>query len=345
MALRDNFKDISVTGNNGAAVNLGASLDGILNAARDRLQGLLKNNFEHSHRLERYMDTLSGMLTHNPLTPGESFVLLCAAYLHDIGYWHEGAENGQGHQLRSASMLRAQWRELGFAEFHPMGNAPSPIVEAIARVCHAHAPEGEVRLNSLEPMQVHDLGALNIKKLAALMRIADEADDPYIRIYGYNPTRSHINRVAIENHKVIWHWDQSNEGFRQRIKQLHAEKKDILHEARAYLMEHCGAQVDFIVQPDPDARRAFNVPEVVEGFIGRGEYIDKLMDNLHDLRCNNRRGLLGMSMPLGAWARASLPSDLPMTSRASSQTGCTGCPFERARGGRLPQACLVTPQA
>ena len=53
----------------------------------DWLKDLGKNGYEHSQRLEEYLDDLTGDLRQRKLlTPEEAFVLLCAVYMHDIGY-------------------------------------------------------------------------------------------------------------------------------------------------------------------------------------------------------------------------------------------------------------------
>lgn len=307
MRLREQFAGTLITGaDKSRKINLGESLQGILDASRQRLEGLSKNDFTHSERLEEYLDCLAQMLDQNPLTPGESFVLLCAAYLHDIGYRDGTRENPIGHQERSATILREIWSELGFADFHPKGNDAPPVVEAIALVCHAHSPESEVKLNSLPLMEIQELDKLNLKKLAAMLRIADEADDPFFRIYGYSPTRSNVNCVKVQDRKVVWYWDDTDDSVRTHIKRLRDEKKTTLREARKYLAEHCGAQVDFIVEPDPDRAPAFNVPNVVDEFVGRGEYLEMLEKNLLALKAARRHGFVGYVYAAGGMGKSEL---------------------------------------
>jgi HD-GYP domain-containing protein (c-di-GMP phosphodiesterase class II) len=63
----------------------------IKDGAKDWLKGLGKNGYGHSERLEQYLAELTKKLIDRELlTQAEIFVLLCAAYLHDLGYWHEG---------------------------------------------------------------------------------------------------------------------------------------------------------------------------------------------------------------------------------------------------------------
>jgi len=78
----------------------------IKGAAGDWLKDLGKNGYEHSERIEQYLTELTKKLIERDLlTQAEIFVLLCAAYMHDIGYWQNGQLQAKGHPERSRKLI------------------------------------------------------------------------------------------------------------------------------------------------------------------------------------------------------------------------------------------------
>ena len=76
----------------------------IKNDAQTWLEKHDKNGYEHSERLEHYLDGLTrGMVESDRklLTHGEAFVVLCAVYMHDLGYRYNNELVPAGHPERS----------------------------------------------------------------------------------------------------------------------------------------------------------------------------------------------------------------------------------------------------
>ena len=154
--------------------------------ARDWLKDLGKNGYEHSERLEEYLDDLTrNMVSKQRLDPAEAFVLLCAVYLHDIGYLLDGKLVVEGHPERSRDRILSNPEKYLMGDFPPFDKGPSRTAEAVALVALGHSKEAFKPLREIP----HDFAdsvlskkTLNLRKLTALLRIADETDDPYIRI-------------------------------------------------------------------------------------------------------------------------------------------------------------------
>lgn len=144
------------------------------------LRDLGKNDFLHSKSIENLLDRLVPDLLKADQTlfdHGEIFILLAAVYLHDIG--RKTVEDR--HELESYWQIREN-----FAKF----NLPNSFVaDAIAQVCAAHAPE------SVWPIEKCDKNfgiagftssgrPFNLQRLGALLRIADELENSYVRVQG-----------------------------------------------------------------------------------------------------------------------------------------------------------------
>jgi HD superfamily phosphodiesterase len=66
------------------------------NARNNWLKSLSKNGFEHSQNVENYLGRLVPDEIKEGFDPGEIFVLLYAAYLHDIGYLEGRVNHEEG---------------------------------------------------------------------------------------------------------------------------------------------------------------------------------------------------------------------------------------------------------
>ena len=157
----------------------------------------------HSERIITLLDGLTAgmMATGKRLSSTEVFVLLAAAYLHDIGMQDErfasGAPSTSSGQAPSASSgqcleeIRAHHHEVTAeliyraaedpAEAVNLGLPDDPgLVEAVALVAKGHR---RVDLNSAEydPL-VHGGETLRLRLLAALLRFGDELDIDYRRV-------------------------------------------------------------------------------------------------------------------------------------------------------------------
>jgi len=181
------------------------------------LEGIEKNGVEHSKRLEDYLDLLIPDEFKEKLKPAEVFILLYAVYLHDIGYKVEDKDGkikevSQGHPLRSKEYILANPAKYLFDQFPPMKQGEVPLAaQAVAEVCHGHAHESICPLRNIS----NDFGdftlckdPLNLRRLAALLRLTDEMDQAYIRL---GRLRDRIRLPAISPGIVRMHWkgDQS----------------------------------------------------------------------------------------------------------------------------------------
>jgi Sulfatase-modifying factor enzyme 1 len=181
--------------------------------ASNWLEGNQKNGVEHSRRLEGYLDQLIPDEFKEKLKPAETFILLYAVYLHDIGYMNEQGEiESRDHPLRSKKYILEDPKKYLFDRFPSMQKGEAPLAgQAVAEVCYGHAHE------SIRPLRdiSNDFGdsclckdSLNLRRLAALLRLADEMDQAYIRL---GHLRNSISLPAISPGIVRMHWkgDQS----------------------------------------------------------------------------------------------------------------------------------------
>jgi formylglycine-generating enzyme required for sulfatase activity/GTPase SAR1 family protein len=177
------------------------------------LEGNDKNGVEHSKRLEDYLNRLIPDEFKERLEPAEVFILLYAVYLHDIGYRNEhGKIEPSDHPLRSKKYILKDPRKYLFDLFPPMNEGEAPrAAQAVAEVCYGHAHESVCPLRDI-PNDFGDQNlcqkGLNLRRLAALLRLADEMDQAYIRL---GHLRNSISLPAISPGIVRMHWkgDQS----------------------------------------------------------------------------------------------------------------------------------------
>jgi len=181
--------------------------------ASNWLKGIEKNGIDHSKRLEDYLDQLIPDEFKEKLKPAEVFILLYAVYLHDIGYRDEQGEiESRDHPLRSKKYILEDHRKYLFDRFPSMNKGEAPLAaQAVAEVCCGHAHESVCPLRDI-PNDFGDQNlcqkGLNLRRLAALLRLADEMDQAYIRL---GHLRNSISLPAISPGIVRMHWkgDQS----------------------------------------------------------------------------------------------------------------------------------------
>jgi len=172
------------------------------------LKGIKKNGIEHSQRLEGYLDKFIAHEFEKKLKPAEIFILLYAVYLHDIGYRNEsGNIDHHDHARRSKDYILNNPGTYLFDRFPPMRAGEVPLIaEAVAEVCYGHAPESRCPLASIrnrfgDAFLCKDI--LNLRRLAAFLRLADEMDQVYIRL---GHLRDRISLPEIETGIVRLHW-------------------------------------------------------------------------------------------------------------------------------------------
>ena len=102
------------------------------------LKDLGKNGYEHSERLEEYLDSFTKDLREKKLlTQEEAFVLLCAVYMHDIGY----RDGGNGHGKKSKEMILDEPSTYHFGDFPPYRHSPCPrVAEAVGNTLRRSYP-------------------------------------------------------------------------------------------------------------------------------------------------------------------------------------------------------------
>lgn len=189
-------------------IDLHKHISEVKNHAASWLERIPKNGIDHSRRLEDYLNKLIPDNFKKKLKPAEIFILLYAVYLHDIGYRNEnGKIESRDHPLRSKSYILKNPDRYLFAQFPPMKAGDAPLAaEAIAQVCYGHAPESICSLRSI-PNDFGDFclcqDPLNLRRLAALLRLADEMDQAYIRL---GHLRDSISLPEIGTGIVRLHW-------------------------------------------------------------------------------------------------------------------------------------------
>jgi len=256
----------------------------IKDSAKDWLSDLGKNGYEHSERLEGYLDILTKKLRENEkITPDEVFILLCAVYMHDIGYrCDDGTIKPKGHQKRSQKMILANPSKYHFGDFPSFDGKYSRAAEAVGLVCYGHSMDVPLEeINDDFPDQVFETNSLNLRKLTALLRMADEADDPYIRYTPSQPTiRDKIPLVEITEENIIWHWDRVRENdpfvFQRRIE----EKQSVLESSVKYLSGIEAGRWYMVLDPQVTMSIPFMAEKPVETFVGRQNDLESLHEKI-----------------------------------------------------------------
>ncbi len=272
----------------------------IKEAAPELLQGLGKNGIKHSSRIEEYLEDLS---VHEnvikQLTSAEVFILLCAAYLHDIGYLHNGKLIQNGHPRRSHDMILSDLGRYKLGDFPSVKGKHPLTAQAVAQVCHGHEKEILLPLASI-PTKFSDAALskepLNLKKLTALLRLADEADDAYIRLGGDSGggIRDDIPLVSITGNTIIWHWNRSEMKDPQRVEALLQEKKENLATSLAYLSETGFPRWYLVMDPQTgDIPPLFMPPPPVTTFVGHAGDLKKLHTRIKRNQQGAITGLVG----------------------------------------------------
>ena len=145
------------------------------------------HTISHSERIITRLDGLTAgmMATDKRLNRTEIFILLAAAYLHDIGMQNERFAGGDLEQIREEH--NEQSAEMIYAVFeNPTGAFPiafpdqPTLVEAVALVSKGHRRVDLAGLD-YEPLPYED-GILRLRLLAALLRFGDELDIDHRRV-------------------------------------------------------------------------------------------------------------------------------------------------------------------
>ena len=256
------------------------------------LKGIEKNGVEHSRRLEGYLDRLIPDEFKKKLKPAEVFILLYAVYLHDIGYRNEqGKIESRDHPLRSKNYILKDPKKYLFDQFPPMKEGETPLAaQAVADVCYGHAHESVCPLRDIP----NDFGdsclckePLNLRRLAALLRLADEMDQAYIRL---GHLRDSIRLSAIRTGIVRLHW-KGDQSVGEDLVDLVQEINETLEPVNDLLTE--GGFPKTTVVLDPLVKKPLHPPKKP---IDYKEYIPKhyIPSRCHDEHDENggEKGLL-----------------------------------------------------
>jgi hypothetical protein len=141
----------------------------------------------HSERVIALLDGLTAgmMVTEKHLSPTEVWVLLAAAYLHDVGMQNERFAGGDVEEIRACH--HEQTARMIYAVFEDPANAfpilltgDPALVEAVALVAKGHR-RVDLAGAEYEPL-AHGGETLRLRLLAALLRLADELDVDHRRV-------------------------------------------------------------------------------------------------------------------------------------------------------------------
>ena len=156
-------------------------LEVLLDEARlDWLRDLGKNDIQHSRAIEKILDRLVPDSIKNDeqfFDHGEVYLLLAAVYLHDIGR----KKDVYHHEIESYNMLTKDPRRFFLRDRFE--------AEAVGQICASHSAE------SVWPIQKTDANygiagltssgrTLNLRRMGALLRLADELENTYERVKG-----------------------------------------------------------------------------------------------------------------------------------------------------------------
>jgi serine/threonine-protein kinase len=204
--------------------------------ASNWLEGIEKNGIDHSKRLEDYLDRLIPDEFKKKLKPAEIFILLYSVYLHDIGYRKDdGSIEPEDHPKRSKEKILKESATYLFGNFPSRGSEPPSTAKAVATVCYGHAPESICPLDSIRdkfPDQYLCSETLNLRLLAALLRLADEMDQPYMRL---GHLREHISLVEIGTDIVRWYWEDLGKNAGVDLEKQVQKTEEALRTANNYL--------------------------------------------------------------------------------------------------------------
>jgi tetratricopeptide (TPR) repeat protein/TusA-related sulfurtransferase len=290
--LHQRLENVVVQGIGGDKINLFGKFAEIKAKASEWLRLHEKNGIEHSERLEEYLVKLTQKLRikensenankYRKIQDGEIFILLCAAYLHDIGYWHNGKLDPINHPQRSHDRIINNPDEYLLGDFPLFKGEENRVAKAIALVCLGHSEEKYVPLEVI-PKEFADqnlcpIGTMNLRMLAALLRLADETDDPYVRMVdgSFHTLRSNTPLVVVGDETIAWHWQDANTTDPKPFLNNLEEKKKVLVTAIDYLQGiQCGNWY-LVLHPQVPGSSPFMAEKPTITFVGREDDLEKI---------------------------------------------------------------------
>ncbi len=211
-----------------------------------------KNGFEHSEKVEDILDRLvPDKIKKNKTIFGEAeiFYLLYSVYLHDVG-----RKIGVHHEKETYDEILRNPDKYGLKnEFD---------ANAVAEICYGHASDSERPIKDIKPSYpIAGLDKpLNLQFLAALLRLADELDNDFIRVQGINDQNNSIRKMIRSVHIEPKTWtieiqsDTVNYEDREKLANLKIsiqerldEIKDILR-PKELLYNHIDMKIEKVLE-------------------------------------------------------------------------------------------------
>ena len=134
----------------------------------------------------------------------------------------------------------------------------------------------------------------NLRKLTALLRIADETDEPYIRSTpSQKSLRDGISLVEIEGTNIIVYWDRATNTDPDDFKDFLNRKIGILKDSIQYFDSIGSFHWNFYCRPEFSTKPAFMPEKPVETFVGRVPDLENLHNILRTRGAGAVTGLRG----------------------------------------------------
>lgn len=199
-------------------------------------RNLGQNDFIHSESVENHLDNLVPdeiKYNENIFEKAEIFLLLYGVYLHDIGR----KTNKEPHERETYNEILKNHKE------YLLENKFEAA--AVANICYGHAKESEIRIKDIDDeygiQELCNRRPLNLQFLAALLRLADEIDNTYIRVRGLidqdgNP-RNMIRFIRIDTRRWIieFQCDIINDEDEKKLRDGEKLVQDRLNEIKSIL--------------------------------------------------------------------------------------------------------------
>ena len=170
----------------------------IEDSQRYYLRALGKNDFFHSDSIEKILDRLVPdeiKTKEQYFNHGDIFFLLSSVYLHDIGRAWANID----HEIESAKMIRKSPQLFHLNEHE---------AEAISQIVSSHASEEKWSIsknnNNFGLLDLTNTGkTFDLQVLGALLRLADELDNTFIRTRGLPDQKGSIRNLIRDVNPVI----------------------------------------------------------------------------------------------------------------------------------------------
>ena len=157
-------------------------------AQNDWLRELGKNDFIHSKSIEENLDSMIPdeiKTDKNIFTSGEIFLLLYSIYLHDIKRVESDFHEKKGYEEIKTNFLKYKLNNKFEAN-------------AVAEICYGHAKESEKPIDEISNNYgIANLSnkPINLRFLAALLRLGDESDNAFLRVNGLRSQKDSIRNI------------------------------------------------------------------------------------------------------------------------------------------------------